>query len=184
MATKRADARQNREHLLSVAREMARAGTVPSFNALAREAQLGVGTVYRHFEDEQALLVALVEDDLAAFRALIDDALQREDAGAALDLLLRRWVDLLTHQPLVAKILAASPADFRALEDKAATLVTRARKQKALRRDVTVSDLRRLVCGIEHAAAAGEKPREAAARYVDIVLAGLRPERPAGKQET
>lgn len=177
MAPERSDARQNREHLLAVARAMAREGEVPSFNALAREAGLGVGTVYRHFENELALVVALVAAELAAFRALTDEALANEDAGAALEQLLRGWVDLVMHQPLVARVLVESPNDFRALEKKAAAVVAYAKKQGVLRRDVTVGDFRRLVCGIEHAAAAGDKPREAAARYVQIVLSGLRPDR-------
>lgn len=174
MASKRSDARQNQEHLLAVARAMAKKGEVPSFNELAKQAGVGVGTVYRHFADQQALLAGLVQEQLEEFRALIEHALAHEDATAALEELFRGAVELVVHQPLVAKVLAESQDEFSAMETKVEAVVARARKARVLRADVEVSDFKRLVCGIELAARVGPRSRDAAQRYVEIVLAGLR----------
>jgi len=174
MASKRSDAKQNREHLLAVARAMAKNGEVPSFNELAKKAEVGVGTVYRHFADQQALLAGLVEEQLEDFRALIEHAVANEDVTAAFEELFRAAVELVVHRPLVARVLAGSEDEFRAMETKVEAVVARAKKAKVIRPDVGVSDFRRLVCGIELAARVGPRPREAAQRYAEIVLAGIR----------
>ncbi|MFY0577494.1 TetR/AcrR family transcriptional regulator [Cystobacter fuscus] len=175
MASKRSDAKQNREHLLAVARALAKNGEVPSFNELAKKAEVGVGTVYRHFADQQALLAGMVEEQLEDFRALIEHAVENEDVTAALEALFRGAVELVVHRPLVAKVLAGSEDEFRSMEAKVEAVVARAKKAKVIRPDVGVSDFRRLVCGIELAARVGPQPRAAAQRYVEIVLAGIRP---------
>ncbi len=46
---RRSDARQNREHLLAVAREALRGSPDASLNSIAKRAGLGAGTLYRHF---------------------------------------------------------------------------------------------------------------------------------------
>ncbi|WNG14401.1 TetR/AcrR family transcriptional regulator [Cystobacter fuscus] len=175
MASKRSDAKQNRAHLLAVARAMAKDGEVPSFNELAKKAEVGVGTVYRHFADQQALLAGLVEEQLEDFRAFIEHAVANEDVTAAVEELFRAAVELVVHRPLVARVLAGSKDEFRAMEAKVEALVTRAKKAKVIRPDMEVGDFKRLVCGIELAARVGPQPREAAQRYVEIVLAGIRP---------
>ncbi len=174
MIQQRADARQNREHLLAVARAMTKKNGVPSFNELAREAEVGVGTVYRHFADAQALLAGMAEDQLSGFKAIVDAASAHEDPLKGVESLFRAGVTLVMNHPEIAKLLSGSPADFKAMERQLERVVTRARKAKVIRSELTVSDFRRLVCGVEHAARSGEKPREAAERYVEFILAGIR----------
>jgi len=61
----RADARRNRRRLLDAAIELIlQIGGEPSRDAVARRAGVGVGTLYRHFPDRQALLRAVVLDVL------------------------------------------------------------------------------------------------------------------------
>ncbi|MDW3218226.1 MAG: helix-turn-helix domain-containing protein [Acidimicrobiales bacterium] len=61
----RADARRNRERLLAAAVELAlEIGGEPSRDAIAQRAGVGIGTLYRHFPDQQALLRAVVVDVL------------------------------------------------------------------------------------------------------------------------
>ena len=58
----RADARRNRERLLNAAIELIlEVGGEPSRDSLAAHAGVGIGTVYRHFPDQQSLLHAVVE---------------------------------------------------------------------------------------------------------------------------
>src|SRR4051794_13689076 len=57
---KRADARRNYEKVLAAAREaFAEGGEATSLEEIARRAGVGIGTLYRHFPNRQALLEAL-----------------------------------------------------------------------------------------------------------------------------
>ena len=57
---KRADARRNYEKVLAAAREaFAEGGESTSLEEIARRAGVGIGTLYRHFPNRQALLEAL-----------------------------------------------------------------------------------------------------------------------------
>jgi AcrR family transcriptional regulator len=155
-------------------------GGLPTFNELATEAGVGVGTVYRHFADAAALTVGLVDAQLAELEALLTRAKDTADAAQGLEMLMRGAVRLEFENPAVADLLAtpSSRSDNvgrRLAEMVRATdaIVTRAQRAGVLRVRLRRGDFRRLVCGIERAARAGEKPTEAADRYVALVLAGL-----------
>ena len=61
----RADARRNRERLLAAARAVfADEGDTASMEAIAREAGVGVGTLYRHFPTRIDLVEAVYRDDV------------------------------------------------------------------------------------------------------------------------
>ena len=53
----RADAKKNYDHLLAVAREVVtEQGAEASLRDIARRAEVGLGTLYRHFPTREALL--------------------------------------------------------------------------------------------------------------------------------
>src|ERR1700752_4640133 len=61
---KRADARRTYEKVLAAAREaFAEGGESTSLEEIARRAEVGIGTLYRHFPNRQALLEALYLDE-------------------------------------------------------------------------------------------------------------------------
>src|SRR5256885_9351795 len=61
---KRADARRNYEKVLAAAREaFAEGGESTALEQIARRADVGIGTLYRHFPNRQALLEALYADE-------------------------------------------------------------------------------------------------------------------------
>jgi AcrR family transcriptional regulator len=75
----RADARRNREKVLAAARAVfAEQGVDAQMDDVARRADVGVGTVYRHFATKEVLLEAVVSGRLAQLtdeaRALVDAA--------------------------------------------------------------------------------------------------------------
>jgi AcrR family transcriptional regulator len=62
---KRADARRNYEKVVTAAREaFAEGGASTSLEEIARSAQVGIGTLYRHFPNRQALLEAVYVEEL------------------------------------------------------------------------------------------------------------------------
>jgi AcrR family transcriptional regulator len=72
----RADAQRNRQLLLDVTIEMIlEAGREPSRDAIADRAGVGIGTLYRHFPDQQALLHAVarhaLEKSIGAGEAIV-----------------------------------------------------------------------------------------------------------------
>jgi AcrR family transcriptional regulator len=63
----RADARRNYEKVVTAAREaFAEGGAATSLEEIARRAQVGIGTLYRHFPNRQALLEAVYVDEVEA----------------------------------------------------------------------------------------------------------------------
>jgi AcrR family transcriptional regulator len=180
--SERVDAARNRSLILDAARAMLAEGDdLPGMNALAKRAGVGVGTVYRHFPDPQVLIEGLAE---GSFSRLVDDARKatlEEDPAvgfaqlmhAALRQLLRDpglAAVLRSRQPVCPETLDMSAAFQQAMSD----LLQRAREAGAIRGDIDPGDLRRLLVGVHAAALAGGRQRDAAGRYLDVVLAGLR----------
>jgi AcrR family transcriptional regulator len=61
---RRADTRRNHERILTAALESLTTSGEVSFNAIARNAQVGVGTVYRHFPTPEALVLAVYQREV------------------------------------------------------------------------------------------------------------------------
>jgi AcrR family transcriptional regulator len=66
----RSDARENRQHLLAVAKQLFSAQGVErtSMHEIGRTAGVGQATLYRHFADKGEICQALIKEDLAAFQ--------------------------------------------------------------------------------------------------------------------
>ncbi|KUL26344.1 TetR/AcrR family transcriptional regulator [Actinoplanes awajinensis] len=85
----RSDAQQNRDRVLAAARvELAAQGAGASLNRIAQRAGVGPGTLYRHFPSVQALLVAIISDEVAALCTRGEELLEAPDPGLAL----RAWL--------------------------------------------------------------------------------------------
>jgi AcrR family transcriptional regulator len=70
-AAMRSDAEQNRARILEVARTALATSSDATLNSIAKLAGVGQGTMYRHFPNREALLLAVYRQDV---RALIDAA--------------------------------------------------------------------------------------------------------------
>ncbi|HTN55302.1 MAG TPA: helix-turn-helix domain-containing protein, partial [Microbacterium sp.] len=64
----RADARRNRDRLLSVAAEAFAAERTVSLDAIARRAGVGIGTLYRHFPTKEDLVEEVYRDEVRTLR--------------------------------------------------------------------------------------------------------------------
>lgn len=183
----RADAARNRARVLEVGRERLAAGdaTLP-MNAIARDAGVGVGTVYRHFPSREALLESVA---MEGFERLVDvarSAADDDDPGAGLERLLRYGIRLQLEDVGLATVLrsaesaCAETSRLRAeLLGAVDRLLERARDAGAIRPGIGADDIRRLGCGVEYAVRAGAPLGAGSADkvdvYVDVLLAGLRP---------
>jgi AcrR family transcriptional regulator len=87
----RSDARRNREKLLEVATAAfaTAEGRPVSLESIARDAGVGIGTLYRHFPNREALVEAIYRTELAEVAAAAERLLKRHPPKAAL----RRWMD-------------------------------------------------------------------------------------------
>jgi AcrR family transcriptional regulator len=90
----RADAARNREAVLRAATEVfARSSTEPSMRALAREAGVGVATLYRHFPTREALVDAVYQDQVMRLTKGATEFVVSHPPAEAL----RRWMDLFAE---------------------------------------------------------------------------------------
>jgi AcrR family transcriptional regulator len=86
----RADAERNRARLLGAARAAFAAAAGPvSLEQIAKDADVGIGTLYRHFPSREALVEALYRAELADLCASADDLLAAHPPERAL----RAWMD-------------------------------------------------------------------------------------------
>ena len=87
----RADARRNRDRLLEVATAAfaTAQGRPVSLESIARDAGVGIGTLYRHFPNREALVETIYRAELAEVAAAAEQLLKRHPPQTAL----RRWMD-------------------------------------------------------------------------------------------
>ncbi|QPZ38662.1 TetR/AcrR family transcriptional regulator [Paramicrobacterium chengjingii] len=177
MSALRSDAARSRARILEVAK-LENPDDL-RFNHIAREAGVGVGTVYRHFPSAHALKEALTAETLAAMVQLSRDAAQEVDAAVALRAFVSAALQLqLEDGGLQAVLLSPDDEDSSVREMKHEIFATftnvfnRARESGAVRRDVTVEQIEHLICGIEHAVRLGDAEHREV--FLDILLTGLR----------
>jgi AcrR family transcriptional regulator len=183
--TLRADARRNRARILEVAEAVfAAQGLSASTEAIAREARVGIGTVFRHFPTKEALLEAVFAEHL---RRLADDARglsEADDAGAALVAFLARVVDRSATKNALAAALGDAGVDVsgpvkavrRELRDAIGKLLHRAQDDGSVRADVSVAEVLALLLGATLAAQELGPRAASRRRIVQVIADGLRPQ--------
>jgi AcrR family transcriptional regulator len=150
----RSDAKANYDRLLAVARNVVTEhGADASLRDVARRADVGLGTLYRHFPTREALIEALLHSDIDALRA---QATHLEKSGTPEDALLS-WLHgcvALTHDYRGATdLLVAALGDpdsalnlsCVALHDAGTRLLHRAQAAGVARADIDGTDLFALV---------------------------------------
>ncbi|HVW44661.1 MAG TPA: helix-turn-helix domain-containing protein [Amycolatopsis sp.] len=148
----RADARRNRDQIIAAAKKIfGRSGTDVPMEEIARQAGVGVGTLYRRFPDREALIRAVAHE---SFRAVLTEARAAADeeptAWAALVRLLGRSRELqlsmqlaLTSR-LARQVIRSDPAttEFQeAIVGELDRIVRAAQAEGSLRTDVGTGDV-------------------------------------------
>jgi AcrR family transcriptional regulator len=106
----RADARRNREAVLVAARRaFAEGGSTCQMDDIARTAGVGVGTVYRHFPNKEALLDALIATRFETLAEETAKALERDDPWEAFCDLMRFSAKLQADDRGLSEMLASRP---------------------------------------------------------------------------
>src|ERR1700754_1767626 len=106
--SKRKDARRNRELLIAAARELfAEGGTSVPLAAVAKAAGVGVGTAYRNFPTQEALVEATYRDEVDRLGETAQALLHDHPPAEAHERWLRRCIDLLETQRGLSEALRA-----------------------------------------------------------------------------
>ena len=176
----RADARRNRRKVIDAARaRFAEDGPDAQIDDIARDAGVGVGTVYRHFPTKGALLEELAADNIRQLTAWAHEALAASDAGEAFCAYLRRVGELHAADRMLSEVVASGPDAFprlgpslEALNAATAELLRRAQAAGTVRPDARGADVAALMCGLGRAVAAfGDQVSPQ--RCAEIIIAGL-----------
>ncbi|MEV5413196.1 helix-turn-helix domain-containing protein [Thermopolyspora sp. NPDC052614] len=179
----RADARRNREKLIAVARAaFATADDTVALEAIAREAGVGIGTLYRHFPTREALVEAVYAaelDDLAAGAATLLDEYPPEIA-------IRAWMEryasfVATKRGMVDTLRAgwasgriATPTTRERLTAAIGTILASGARAGSLRSDVEPEDVIAMLLGVFLSTTALDAPQRTG-RLLNLIADALRP---------
>ena len=177
MAKMRADAHRNRERLLDAATAAFAAadGTVVSLEAIARDAGVGIGTLYRHFPNREALIEAVYRTELAEVSASAAELLAHHPPVTALRHWMNRYASFVAAKQGMAESLSAMFAsgavergDTRAsIVGAVNTLLSAGAADGSLRSDVAADDVVSSLIGIAIASHSGEQAQRMRALLVD-----------------
>jgi AcrR family transcriptional regulator len=145
----RADAFRNRQRILNAARDLfSRRGLTVPMEDIARQAGVGVGTLYRRFPTRPELISSAFEAKMAALADTAEEALAAAEPWAAF----RRFVEQVCEMQaddcgFAAALTITLPADgeFQAERDRAyatvGELIQRCQQAGELRSDFVLEDL-------------------------------------------
>jgi AcrR family transcriptional regulator len=178
----RADAQRNRDRLLDAAvSAFSQAGTEVTLEAIAKDAGVGIGTLYRHFPTREALVEAAYRNELARLCDAAADLLRDLPPDEAMRTWMDRFVDYMTTKRGMADALRAVIASggnpFSESRDRLnatiSTLLEAGAGARTVRRDADPADVLASLGGIS--LTAGEPAqREQAGRLLDLLMDGLR----------
>lgn len=176
----RADARRNYERIVAAAKDVfARDGGGASMEAVAREAGVGIGTLYRHFPKRIDLVEAVYRADVDQVVATAESAVAELDPWAALEVFLPAFVAYALgkrtflnelHEAFEKNPDLKSQSRER-LVGAMQLVVDRAQHAGVVRSDVTGSDLMALIAPMCMSVTLTAEQSE---RLLPMILDGLR----------
>jgi AcrR family transcriptional regulator len=178
----RADAQRNREQLLAAAvTAFSRDDPEVTLESIARDAGVGIGTLYRHFPTREALVDAAYRSELAKLCDAVPELVARLQADKAL----RTWMDLFIEYTTTKRgmsdalrmVIASGGNPFAESRSRLLAAVCALMKAGAadgtLRADVDPADLLASMTGVS--LAVGDPTHRAkAGRLLDLLMDGMR----------
>jgi AcrR family transcriptional regulator len=178
----RADAQRNRERLLAVAaRAFAEGAAEVTLDSIAKDAGVGIGTLYRHFPTREALVEATYRNELGRLCDAADELLASMPADQATRQWMDGFIDYMTTKRGMADALRAVVASggdpfaesLARLVGAITTLLAAGAAAGTIRADVQPRDVLASLSGVS--LAAGEPgQRDQARRLLDLLMDGLR----------
>ena len=176
---RRSDARRNRERLLAAAAAAfgVSDGSPVPLESIARDAGVGIGTLYRHFPNREALVESVYRAELGDVAAVAERLLARHPPKVAL----RRWMDryagfVAAKRGMAESLLAIvesgamEPNETRERIVGAVELLLRAgAADGSLRADVRADDVVSSLVGIFLTSSSSDQT----GRLLDLLVAGV-----------
>jgi AcrR family transcriptional regulator len=178
---RRADTRRNHERILTAALESLTTSDEVSFNAIAKKAQVGVGTVYRHFPTPEALVLAVYRREVQHLVDVVPALLKKHTPEQAF----RRWTQhlaryMITKRGLAAALRSATTSHeelfasaYEAMLNAVATLLEANVRAGSIRPDLDPSTVLRALGGLLHLNPNGDW-RNQTADLTDLLWTGMR----------
>jgi AcrR family transcriptional regulator len=190
----RSNARRNRERILEVAQKALLASSDASLNSIAKQAGVGIATVYRHFPTRESLVLEVYRNEVQRLAELAPTLLEKHPPLEAL----RAWMDRLAHYGMtkagLADALNAAGTSHDALAAESygpvmgalSMLLAANEDAGTIRRGLDPDDVL-LMLGFLWRIDPKSDWASRAARMLDLVMDGLRagapePKKPPGKR--
>ena len=156
----RADARRNREAVIKAARDrFAEEGMAAQMDDIARDAKVGVGTVYRHFPNKEDLVDALIE---ARFETIAEHgrvALEAISLGIdepwdAFSDYMYKCVEIQANDLALTQVMGSHPermghhAEASGAWSHIEELVKLTKKAGEMRKDARPDDIPMIICSL------------------------------------
>lgn len=193
----RSDALRNRERLIEAARRaFATAEGAVALEGVARDAGVGIGTLYRHFPNREALVEAVYAAELDDVTGSAPALLRQLPPDAALRAWMKRYAAFIATKRGMADTLRAgwasgriaTPATRERITGAIGTLLSAGAEAGSLRTDVEPEDVTVMLLGIFLAGtgtdAADMGDAERTGRLIDLVMDALRPVSPRQARQT
>ena len=178
-----AEGRRNRQTLIVAAAEAFASGDERvSLDRIAKDAGVGIGTLYRHFPTREALVEAVYYDQLERLRVGAQELLSAHPPAEALRLWMRMFADwALTKHGMVETLRSIVSSGSLTHSQMRGELVSVLRSfldagtaAGDIRPDVDPADVGATMAGIL-AVSAGPNQREQTIRLLNLLMDGLRP---------
>jgi AcrR family transcriptional regulator len=179
---RRADAQRNRASLLAAAsRLFVERGPAVPYVEIAKEAGVGVGTIYRHFPSREALIEAAYRSELDAVCDAAPTLLDSLPPEQALRTWMDRFIEYMTTKigmsEAIRAVVSAGGDPFASSRERLDAvleiLVEATTEAGCTRPGINVDDVLMTLSGIAMAASEPDQ-KEQAGRMVDLLYEGLR----------
>jgi AcrR family transcriptional regulator len=186
---RRSDAQQNRERILTIAREVfSRSGANASLEEIAKKARVGPGTLYRHFPSREELLKAVYKAGVEKLAKAGQEFAATLPPIEALRSWMLLYVDFIAEKQIIAAALNTLIEDPRKIFEPSyvqiweavRVLVKRGIKSGDIREDLDAIDLLRALIGVANVATSPDW-QKSARKLVDILISGSRPVNQGGR---